>query len=149
MTQITLDNTLPLPEVSRDNYQCWEEMLSVQVDMISGRRVVEARGKVWKVRYSYDYMGNAAMRAALEILRSGAPFVATVLPDNSDETVTSTFIVEELKPPTMAFSRRDNSFWHNISFTLREERPHERTQGRQRGARPPGRANSIETFCRR
>lgn len=124
MTQINLDNVLPLPEVSRDQYSCWEELLSVQVDMVSGRRVIERRGKIWKASYSYDYMGNDLMRLALNILRSGAPFVATVLPDNSDTPVTSTFIVESLDPPKMAFSRRDNAFWHKISFVLREERPH-------------------------
>lgn len=125
MTQINLKNNLPLPEVSRDKYACWEEMLSVQVDMISGRRVIEQRGKVWKVSYSYDYMGEVMLRAVLKVLRGDAPFVATVLPDDSDEPVTSTFVVESMSQPTMAFSRRDKAYWHNISFTLREERPHE------------------------
>ncbi len=125
MTQINLKNNLPLPEVSRDKYACWEEMLSVQVDMILGRRVIEQRGKVWKVSYSYDYMGEVMLRAVLKVLRGDAPFVATVLPDDSDEPVTSTFVVESMSQPTMAFSRRDKAYWHNISFTLREERPHE------------------------
>lgn len=124
MVQINLGNELALPEVSRDNYACWEEVLSVQKDMISGRRIIEGRGKVWRVSYSYDYMGNTAMRAALGILRSGAPFVATVLPDNADEPVASTFICTRLDPPKMAFSRKDNAYWHKISFELREERPH-------------------------
>ena len=125
MTQINLKNNLPLPEVSRDKYACWEEMLSVQVDMVLGRRVIEQRGKVWKVSYSYDYMGEVMLRAVLKVLRGDAPFVATVLPDDSDEPVTSTFVVESMSQPTMAFSRRDKAYWHNISFTLREERPHE------------------------
>lgn len=125
MTQINLKNNLPLPEVSRDKYACWEEILSVQVDMILGRRVIEQRGKVWKVSYSYDYMGEVMLRAVLKVLRGDAPFVATVLPDDSDEPVTSTFVVESMSQPTMAFSRRDKAYWHNISFTLREERPHE------------------------
>lgn len=128
MTQINLDNVLPLPEVSRDNYSCWEELLSVQVDMISGRRVIERRGKVWKASYSYDYMGNDQMRLALEILRRGEPIVATVLPDNADEPVTSKFVVESLSPPSMAFSKRkgdsEAAYWHKISFVLREEKPH-------------------------
>lgn len=124
MTQINLGNVLPLPEVSRDQYSCWEEVLSVQKQMISGRLIIEGRGEVWRVSYSYDYMGNETMRAALAILRSGAPFVATVLPDNSDEPVTSTFVCTRLDPPKMAFSRKDKAYWHRISFELREERPH-------------------------
>ena len=123
MDQIIIDG-VRLPEVSRDNYFCWEDDLSVQVDMISGRRVVETRGKVWRVSYSYDYMGNALLRQALAVLRSGKPIICQVLPDNSDEIVVSRFLVERLDPPKMAFSRRDNAFWHQISFTLREEKPH-------------------------
>ena len=124
MTQINLDNVLPLPEVDQDNYSCWEELLSVQVDMISGRRVIERRGKVWKVSYSYDYMGDRDMRLALTVLRSGAPFVATVLPDNSDTPVTSTFLVESLTPPKVLAMDGDEPIWHGLAFTLREERPH-------------------------
>lgn len=129
MTQIYLDNSLPLPEVSRDNYSCPEEPLIVMVEMISGRVVIEKRGgKVFKPRYSYDYLGADTMRRALEILRRGAPIVASVLPDNSDEPVTSTFVVESLSPPSMAFSRRkgdkEAAYWHKIGFVLREERPH-------------------------
>lgn len=127
MTQINLAGW-ELPEVSRDNYKCAPADLSVQVDMITGRRVIETRGKVWKVSYSYDYMGEALMRNVLAVLRSGAPFLATVLPDNSDEPVTSMFLLESLEGPSMAFSRRtgdkEKAFWHRISFTLREERPH-------------------------
>lgn len=128
MTQVILDG-VKLPEVSRDQYQCWPASLDVQIDMISGRRVIETRGTVWKVSYSYDYMGEELMRRALAVLRRGAPFIATVLPDNGNETVTSRFVLESLSPPSMAFSRRqgdtEKAFWHKISFVLREEKPHD------------------------
>lgn len=124
MTQISMGGLL-LPETSRDQYACWEEDLSVQVDMISGRRVVETRGTVWKVSYSYDYMGNEMMRRVLAILRSGGPFIATVLPDDRDETVTTSFLVESMTQPTFAFSRSGKPYWHNFSFVLREEKPHD------------------------
>lgn len=122
MTQINL-NGLNLPEVSRDRYSCWEEDLSVQVEMISGRVVIESRGKVWKVSYQYDYMGNTLLRLVLKELRSAAPVMATVLTD-SGETVTGRFVVESVTQPTFAFSRGGEGLWHNVGFTLREERPH-------------------------
>ncbi len=123
MEQIILSN-IRLPEVSRDQYSCWEEELSVQVDMISGRRVIERRGKVWKASYSYDYMGSQPQRDVLAVLRSGAPVLCSVLTPASDELYTAYFVVESVSGPTMAFSRKDRAFWHRISFTLREERPH-------------------------
>lgn len=122
--QINLGNTLPMPNVSFDKYQCPEVMLSVQVDMISGRRVVEQRGKVYQPKVSYDYLPNATYKAALAILRSGAPFVATVLPDNSDTPVTSTFLTDSLTPATLMGFDGGEPIWRGLAFELREERPH-------------------------
>ena len=113
-----------LPEVSRDNYPCWEDDLSAQQDMISGRRVIERRGKVWKVSYSYDYMGSEKLKILLSMLHSNAPVLCNVLTPLSNELYTAYFVVESVSGPTMAFSRKDNAFWHQISFTLREEKPH-------------------------
>lgn len=123
MTQIII-NQRAFPEVSRDRYSCWEEELSVQIDMISRRRVIETRGKVWKASYSYDYMGKQPLREVLDLLHSGVPLLCNVLTPKSDELYTAYFVVENVSGPTMAFSRKDHAFWHNISFTLREERPH-------------------------
>lgn len=127
MTQIILDGVL-LPETSKDKYSCAPEDLSVQTTMISGRVTIETRGSVWVASYSYDYMGEELQRRALRVLRSGKPFLASVLPDNDDELITSIFIVTALERPSMAFSRRqgdkEKAFWHRLAFTLREERPH-------------------------
>lgn len=124
MNQITLEGGIVLPETSRDKYSCWEEVLTVDVEMIYPRVVMEERGRVWRASYSYDYMGNALMRQVLAVLRSGAPFLATVLPDSRDAPVTSRFICTQLTQPTFAFSRSGKPFWHNFSFSIREEEPH-------------------------
>ena len=91
--------------------------------MISGRVVIDSRGKVFKASYQYDYMGNTLLRLLLAQLRTGAPVMATVLTD-SGETVTGRFVVESVTQPTFAFSRGGEGLWHNVGFTLREERPH-------------------------
>lgn len=124
INQLILNGIL-LPRSSHDRYSCWEEDLSVQVDMISGRRVIESRGKVWKASYQFDTMGNEKLRQVLSVLRSGAPFIATVLPDINDEPVTSTFLVESITQPTFAFEADGKAVWHNLGFTLREEEPHD------------------------
>lgn len=124
ITQLVLNGIL-LPRTSHDRYACWEEDLSVKLDMISGRRVIESRGKIWKASYQFDTMGNATLQKVLAVLRSGAPFPATVLPDSSDEPVTSTFVVDALTPPTFAFEADGKAVWHNLAFTIREEEPHD------------------------
>lgn len=113
-----------LPECSNDNYSCWEETLDVQRDMISGRRTIETRGKVWKASYVSDYLEDGVYRRALEALRSGKPFIATVLPDNSTQTVTSTFVVERVTQPTLLAFDGSTPIWHGLGFILREENPH-------------------------
>lgn len=122
MDQIIIDG-VRLPEVSRDNYFCWEDDLSVQVDMISGRRVVETRGKVWRVSYSYDYMGNACYVKPWPCCDPGSLSSARCCRTIPTKSWCPGFWWSgwtRLK----CFSRRDNAFWHQISFTLREEKPH-------------------------
>ena len=124
MTQIILNNSIYLPETSKENSRCYPAQLGTQVDMISGRRVSEIRGLVWVVEYKYDYMGNDLMRQVNTVLRSGQSFPAAVLTDESDGLTVSTFLTESFPTPSFAFSRGGVPFWHNVSFTLREVRPH-------------------------
>ena len=114
-----------LPETSNDKYSAYPREIGTQIDMISGRRVTESRGHVEIITYSYDYMGNDLMRQVLTVLRSGTAFTAQYLPDDSDKLKSSEFVVETMESPTFAFSRSGKSFWHNISFTLREVSPHD------------------------
>lgn len=123
MTQIILGSRA-LPETPWDSYSCGEVMLSVQVDMISGRRVIEQRGLAWQVSASYDYLDGDTKDYILSVLRSGAPFLATALPDNSTETVTAMFVTESLTPPTFLFDDNGAPRWHGLAFTIREEEPH-------------------------
>lgn len=124
MTQLIINSTIALPYASGDKYAAWEEPLSVQLDMISGRRVVEQRGLVWRIRYQYDYMGNALMRQLLGALRGGGILNVQFLPDTGDTLLTSIFLRESLTEPTFAFGRDGVGYWHGIEFELREVSPH-------------------------
>ena len=125
MIQLILNGQVELPETSRDKYKCYPATLSQQVDMISGRRVLEERGHVQMIEYSYDYMGNELMRSVLGILRGGTSFPVAYLPDEGDELVTGMFLTESITQPTFAFSRSGVPYWHNFGFTLREVKPHD------------------------
>lgn len=124
MTQIILDGT-PLPETSFGKYACWEETLSVQVQMISGRMVTEVRGMVWKVKWSYDYLDNETTQRILSVLRSTRPIQAAVYPDSKSQMVTGRFLVESITPPVFLCSDDGKPVWHGLGFTLREVDPHD------------------------
>lgn len=124
MTQLII-NGITLPETSNDKYECYPADLSVQVDMISGRRVSEVRGTVQMIRYRYDYMGNELMRRLLIALRSGLPLTVQYLPDDSDRMAEGRFWVDQMTQPAYAFSRSGVPYWHNVEFTLREVEPHD------------------------
>lgn len=117
-------NGVLLPTTTRDRYSCYPEELEEQITMISGRMVEEVRGTVQKISYSYDYMGDAKCREVLAALRSRGTKIVAYLPDDGDELVTSSFLVESLTPPTLAFFRGRVPKWHNLAFTLREVKPH-------------------------
>lgn len=123
MTQLII-NGIELPETSRDKYQCYPSNLSVQLDMISGRRVTEIRGTVQMISYEYDYLPAALWRDLAAALRSGQSVTVQYLPDDGNELITSTFVREKMTEPTFAFSRYGLPYWHNIAFTLREVTPH-------------------------
>ena len=124
MNQLIIDG-IYLPETSRDKYRCYPAQLGEQVDMISGRRVLEVRGQVQMIEYEYDYMGNSLMRQVNSVLRSGQSFTVAYLPDDGDELVVSTFLTQDFPMPTFAFSRGGVPYWHNVSFVLREVKPHD------------------------
>lgn len=124
MTQLIINNSIYLPETSRDKYRCYPASLSTRIEMISGRMVEEVRGQVQMIEYSYDYMGNQLMRQLLEVLRSGAAFPVAYLPDGGDSLVVSTFLTESFPMPAFAFSRSGTPYWHDVAFTLREVYPH-------------------------
>ena len=126
MTQLILNGIL-LPQTSMDRYAAYEELLTRQVTMISGRQVAEAigtRNKVWRVRWSYDYLDNETTRQVLAVLRSGEPIPVSFLPDNGDELQVSTFLVSSITQPTFLIDDGNQPVWHGLAFELREERPH-------------------------
>lgn len=121
--QLIIDGVV-LPTSTRDRYQAFEEDLRVGIQMISGREVDEVRGTVWRIGYTYDYMGDVKMREVLAVLRNRGSKTVSFLPDNGTELVTSVFKVVSLTPPTLAFFKDGTPKWHNLSFTLREVKPH-------------------------
>ena len=124
MTQLII-NGITLPETDYDRYKCYPSQLSVQSDMISGRRVNEIRGTVQKINYAYDYLTPTMWRQLAAVLRSGNSMTVQYLPDDGDSLITSTFLRESLTEPTFAFSKNGVACWHNIAFTLREVSPHD------------------------
>ena len=112
------------PEPDFDGYRAYEDTLREQIPMISGRIVEEVRGKVWRVEYTSGRMSDALTRQLLAALRSKGSKPVTFLPDDSDDMKASTFLVESLTPPTLAFFDGTEPVWTGLAFTLREVKPH-------------------------
>ena len=124
MIQLILGG-ITLPETSKDRYSCYPSELSQTVEMISGRLVKEIRGKVQMIEWSYDYMGNDMLRNVLAVLRSGEPVECQYLPDDGADLRSGKFWVQKFTRPTFAFSKGGTPYWHNVSFVLREVKPHD------------------------
>ena len=127
MIQLILDGIV-MPEVSKNKYKAEEVSLSKQVEMISGRIVLEEQGKVWMISCSYSYLydkDGTVLPAVLNTLRGSKPFVATFLPDNGNELLASTFIATSITSPSISFCSGGVPYWTGLAFTLREVRPHD------------------------
>ena len=122
--QLIIDNTL-FPTSTHDNYSAYEVELKEQLEMADRSITEETNGWIWKVEYSYDYMGMEKLRECLGVLRAGGVHTVSFVPDDRDEPVTSQFIVESLTAPSLAFVRAGLGKWHHISFTMREVAPHD------------------------
>ena len=114
-----------LPYTSRDKYQCYPEEIGSQLEMISGRIVMERRGNVQMISYSYDCMEDARWRLVAAFLRSGKAFTVQYLPDDGDDYRVGSFIRQSMTPPKFAFVKDGVAYWHDIDFTLREVSPHD------------------------
>ena len=125
MTQLIINNTIPLPEVRRGKYVPEEPDLKVQTEMISGRLVEELRGKVWTVSYATDRLPDPVWRALKAVLKGGGSFPVTFLPNDSDDMITAPMLCTALKEPSVAWSRNNVPYWTGLSFSLREVRPHD------------------------
>lgn len=112
------------PEPDFDGYRAYEDTLLEQIPMISGRLVEEVRGKVWRIDYTSGQMRDNTVKQLLAALRAKGSKPVTFLPDNSDDMKASTFLVESLTPPTLAFFDGTEPVWTGLAFTLREVKPH-------------------------
>ena len=121
--QLIIDGVV-FPTTTHDRYRSYPDKLKQQVDMISGRRTEEVRGDVQIINYSYDYMGDDKLREALGVLRKRGVKTVSYLPDDGNDLVTSTFLVESITVPTLVFYVNGVPKWHNLAFTLREVKPH-------------------------
>ena len=113
-----------VPEPDFDGYHAYEDILREQIPMISGRLVEEVRGKVWRIDYTSERMSDSETRRLLAALRAKGSKTVAFLPDNGDELIPSTFLVESLTPPVLAFFDGTEPVWKGLAFSLREVKPH-------------------------
>lgn len=132
MTQLIL-NGITLPESQKQHYSAWEEPLGEQLEMISGRMVVETRGIVWRVSYQYGYLDDETRKAVLAACKkgTGAPIPCSFLPPDGTALTSGQFLVTDYTPPKFAWSTAllgdgtsPRPVWADFAVQLREVRPH-------------------------
>ena len=137
MIQLILDvdgAAISMPESQNGGYTIKEETLSESIQMISGRTVREYRGKVWVASYQYGYFNDADMKRVISACEKGMKQSITccVLTHESNELVTSKFIVTSFERPKFMWSRiitesgeeKTVPMWADFSVSLREVKPH-------------------------
>lgn len=123
MIQLIVNGTA-MPYVKAGGYACRTEVLSEAVTMISGRMVEEIRGEVYTIDYSAGSMRMETYQALVTALRAGGGITCQFLPDDGTELLTSTFICTQRPAPTFQMDHLGEPIWNDVTFSLREVRPH-------------------------
>lgn len=129
MTQLILDldgTAIALPESIKGGYTAYEEDLTVEVEMISGRLVRELRGTVWMVNYQYGFFSDLDRPRVIQACRKGRKqaIICSFLPPEGGDMITSKFCVTSFTEPKFMWSKEGKPLWGDFSVSLREERPH-------------------------
>lgn len=123
--QLIIEGTV-YPEAvgSYGEYTCEDEVLSEQEVMISGRMIEEVRGVVKRISYSYKWFDDALMKKCLQDLKGKRVVSVTYLQPDTKERVTSPFLCTSIPNPQYYMTVDGVTYWTNISFSLREVKPH-------------------------
>lgn len=130
MTQLILDTSgfnLVLPESQKGGYRAYEEDLSVEKQMISGRLVKELVGTVWRIEYQYGFFSGEEKDAVIAACQKGRrePIECAFLPPSGqNEMIAGTFFVTEFSSPKFMWSSDGKALWADFSLSLREVSPH-------------------------
>ena len=138
MIQLILDVegvALALPESRKSGYSVHLEPLMENVDMISGRRTRELRGKVWVVSHQNGYLNEVDMARFIQACEKGLEksILCSFLAQGEDDLKTSSFLVTDYTRPKFMWSRVTTEsgaekvvpLWGGYSVTLREVSPHD------------------------
>lgn len=126
MIQLSIEG-MAYPEAtgSDGSYACEDVQLAQTVEMISGRMVQEVRGTVKQITYTYKYFVDSMMKKCLSDLKSKKALAVVYRIPETNEMQTGNFICTAIPNPSYVFSVGDTVYWEDISFTLREVKPHD------------------------
>lgn len=126
MTQLVIDGVTYPEAVGEDGtYECYPETLSRELEMISGLVVLEERGEVIRINYKYRYFDDDLMRACLNSLRKKRIAMVSYLDQDSNTLKTAKFLCTSPPRANYLMSVDGIPYWENITFSLREVRPHD------------------------
>lgn len=130
MIQLVLDG-IEMPESRDGGYVVDKKMLSVDVEMITGRMVRELRGNVWTIKYQYGYFDTDMRNRVIAACEKGQkePITCGFLPQTSAGELTySQFFVTNFKRPVFMWGKKQSNgttipLWADFSVELREVAP--------------------------
>ena len=118
-------NGIALPESIGDGYKVYDERLSKNVQMISGKTVQEVRGYTTVIEYQYGALSDELYKTLLPILRSGQTLEVTyTVPETSARQYDKMIVVSYTQPKYM-FSRGDDPVWLDFGLKLKGVYPHD------------------------
>lgn len=124
IAQLTIGSII-LPESIGDGYKVYDDRLSQNVQMISGKWVQEVRGYTTVIEYQYGALPDATFKALLPLLRSGETLDVFYVVPETDITQYEKMIVDSYSQPKYMFTHGTDPVWLDFSMKLKGVYPHD------------------------
>lgn len=126
MKDFLVINNILIPDMEQDSLTIYEQPLDQTLRMISGRMVIEERGRIWVIKANFEDIDPDLFRRMTASLRSNwIHNIAFLPPDGGKEVIASRFVLTQQPAPALRSWQDEYPAWASLSYTFEEEEPHD------------------------
>lgn len=121
---LVIDNVL-IPDMERDRLKIYEKDLDVELRMMSGRMVIEERGKIWVIEASFSEIDAGLLKELTDAMAGTQVHTIAFLPPTGGADLRSgRFILTKRPQPALKSWMAELPEWSGLEYTFEEEIPH-------------------------
>lgn len=126
MKDFLVINNILIPDMEKDSLTIYEQPLDQSLRMISGRMVIEERGRIWVIKANFEDIDTQLLQELTASLKSNwIHNIAFLPPDGGKNVISSRFVLTQQPTPALRSWQDEYPAWASLSYTFEEEEPHD------------------------